>query len=187
MWLIISLLIALLLGGLYAPMIELEAKISHLEFALFGEPLAFDNQVLFYENKSILSVISLLVATGDTKTILIGFAIGLFSIVFPVIKMTSSVIYFFNSLNLRKNSVINWFALKSGKWSMADVMVIAIFIAYIGFNGVVSSQLAQLGDISEVSVLTTGGTELKLGFYIFTLFVISSLLFSTFLDRKVSK
>jgi hypothetical protein len=188
MWLFIAFLMFLLFGGLYSPMIELEAKISHLEFALFGEPLAFNNQVLFYENKSILSVITLLITTGKIKTMIIGFLIGIFSIVFPAVKISASIIYFFNSFKIRDNFFIKWFALKSGKWSMADVMIISIFMAYIGFNGVVDSQLAQLGNVSDlVEVLTTGGTQLKIGFYIFTLFVISSLVFSTFLDKKINK
>ena len=32
----------------------------------------------------------------------------------------------------KKNKLIQFFAFKSGKWSMADVMVVAIFMAYIG-------------------------------------------------------
>jgi uncharacterized paraquat-inducible protein A len=30
---------------------------------------------------------------------------------------------------------------KTGKWSMADVIVVAIFMAYIGFSGIVGEQL----------------------------------------------
>ena len=51
--------------------------------------------------------------------------------------------------------------LKSGKWSMADVLVIAIFMAYIGFNGLVGSQMEGLSRSSEaVEIFTTNGTKL---------------------------
>jgi uncharacterized membrane protein (DUF485 family) len=40
--------------------------------------------------------------------------------------------------------MVRFFALKSAKWSMADVMVIAIFMTYVGFNGMISSQLELL-------------------------------------------
>ena len=39
--------------------------------------------------------------------------------------------------------MVRFFVLKSGKWSMADVMVVAIFMAYIGFNGIITSQFGQ--------------------------------------------
>ena len=55
----------------------------------------------------------------------------------------SSVGYFYNYRGARENPVIRFFVLKLGKWSMADVMVVAIFMAYVGFNGMIASQLAK--------------------------------------------
>ena len=77
--------------------------------------------------------------------------------------------------------------IKSGKWSMADVMVVAIFMAYIGFNGIVGNQLDMLRESSEsVEIFTTNGTRLLGGFYLFLSFCISSLVLSEILVRKTN-
>jgi hypothetical protein len=108
-----------------------------------------------------------------------------FSIIFPSLKLISSYIYSTNLLNLRESKVIKFYVLKSGKWSMADVMVVAFFMAYIGFNGVVSSQLESIGrNDQSVEIFTTNGTQLMGGFYLFLSFCISSLILSEILTSK---
>ena len=68
---------------------------------------------------------------------------------------------------------------KTGKWSMADVMVIAIFMAYIGFSGIITEQLNQIESITQnLDILTTNQSSLMIGFYAFTAFAILSLLVS---------
>jgi hypothetical protein len=79
-------------------------------------------------------------------------------------------------------------ALKSGKWSTADVLVIAMFMAFIGFRGLVASQLADLSRTSSnVEVLTTSGTLLQAGFYLFLAFTIASMLVSGVLDQRLGE
>jgi hypothetical protein len=81
--------------------------------------------------------------------------------------------------------VIEFFVLKSGKWSMADVMVVAIFMAYIGFNGIMASQLGQIrSESQELVILTTNGTSLQPGYYLFLIYTLLALFFSGFLSRK---
>jgi hypothetical protein len=71
---------------------------------------------------------------------------------------------------------------------MADVMVVAIFMAYIGFEGLISEQLRQLDRLAQsMSVLTTNQTNLQVGFYMFTSFVILSLLVSHRLQYRLKK
>jgi hypothetical protein len=114
-----------------------------------------------------------------------GILIFTFSIIFPSLKLISSYIYSTNLLNLRESKVIKFFVLKSGKWSMADVMVVAFFMAYIGFNGVVGSQLKSIGrNAQSFEIFTTNGTQLMGGFYLFLSFCISSLILSEILTRK---
>ncbi|HKK39173.1 MAG TPA: hypothetical protein VJ949_07135, partial [Cryomorphaceae bacterium] len=65
-----------------------------------------------------------------------------------------------------------------------DVMVVAIFMAYIGFSGIVTEQLGQLQDISTtVDILTTNKSQLKEGFFLFTGFVLLGLLISTRVEK----
>ena len=68
---------------------------------------------------------------------------------------------------------------------MADVMVVAIFMAYIGFNGIISSQFGKLATTSkELVILTTNGTSLQPGYYLFFTYAALSIFLSTYLTRK---
>lgn len=68
---------------------------------------------------------------------------------------------------------------------MADVMVIAIFMAYIGFDGIIDSQFDQLRSASqELVILTTNGTSLQPGYYLFLTYTLLALFLSGFLTRK---
>ncbi len=48
--------VVLLLGGVLTPMIEVEAKISRLSMTFLGQPIAFGEQVLYFQSKSVLEV-----------------------------------------------------------------------------------------------------------------------------------
>ncbi len=62
---------------------------------------------------------------------------------------------------------------------MADVMVVAIFMSYIGFSGILTEQLNQLeGLTNKIDILTTNKSSLQIGFFLFTSFAILSLLVS---------
>jgi NADH:ubiquinone oxidoreductase subunit K len=68
---------------------------------------------------------------------------------------------------------------------MADVMVVAMFMAYIGFNGIITSQFGQLSSASqELVILTTNGTSLQPGYYLFLAYTLLALFLSGFLTRK---
>lgn len=177
-------LVALLAAGVSTPMIDLEAKISEMKFTLLGHEVGFENQVLYYQTKSILDVFRIMIAHADIQMKAVGILMVVFSIVFPVFKMISSLIYFFDFRGARRNAVIKFFVLKSGKWSMTDVLVVAIFMAYIGFNGIITSQFEklQMSD-SDLVLLTTNGTSLQPGFYLFLTYAVLALFLSGFLTR----
>jgi len=175
----------LLLGGITTPMIDLEAKIDQLMIQLLGERVTFLNDIIFFQSKSITDVVRILFEDGSLPMIFVGVLVFTFSIIFPSLKLISSLIYSYRIGGLRENRLIQFFVIKSGKWSMADVMVVAIFMAFIGFDGIIDNQLDQLKRASEhVHILNTNGTRLLSGFYLFLLFCISSLLLSEILTRK---
>ena len=175
----------LLLGGITTPMIDLEARIDHLIFQVMGEQVTFQNNVIFFQSKSISDVVRILLEDGRLPMIFVGILVFTFSIIFPSVKLISSLIYTYRIGNLRENRVIQFFVFKSGKWSMADVMVVAIFMAYIGFSGIIGNQLDILRESAKpVEIFTTNGTQLLEGFYLFLLFCISSLLLSEIITRK---
>ena len=175
----------LLLGGVSTPMIDLEAKIDQLMLQLMGEKITFLNNIIFFQSKSITDVVRILFEEGTLPMIFVGVLVFTFSIIFPSLKLISSLLYSYGIGRLRENRVIQFFVIKSGKWSMADVMVVAIFMAFVGFDGIIGNQLDQLKQASEqVHILTTNGTQLLSGFYLFLVFCISSLLLSEILTRK---
>jgi len=178
--------LVLLIGGVITPMIEIEAKITDLSFTLIGTEISFTDQIIYFQSKSILDVVVILMNERDVLMIITGALIFSFSILFPVLKLSSLCVYFKNFKNLRKHRLIKFFALRSGKWSMADVFVVAIFMAYIGFNGIVNNQMLQLNRSNETyEVLTTNGTNLQFGFYLFLLFCISGLFIAHRIDKKI--
>ncbi len=169
---------ATLMAGLLLPMIEIDARISSIRFTLLGESIVFEDQVLYYKSKSILQVVSLMLTQRRLDVLFVGLLVLLFSVLFPICKLLSSVGYLYSS-RLRTNRVIKFMIFRTGKWSMADVMVIAIFMAYIGFSGIVSEQLRQIESITQsIDILTTNRSSLMTGFFAFTSFAIVSLLIS---------
>ncbi len=177
----------LMLCGVLTPMIEVEARISELRFILLGEPVVFANQMLYFQSKSVLDMVEVLTATGAYDMIAVGILIMTFSVLFPLCKLASSVMWLYGHAKLRNNPAIRFFALKSGKWSMADVMVVAIFMAYIGFDGIIASQLSGFAAATEqVDVLTTNGTSLELGFFMFLGFCLSSLLSAAWMESAIT-
>lgn len=180
---VLSLLI-LLVVGVTSPMIDMEAKISKMTFVLMDHQIHFENQVLYFQTKSVLDVFWIMITHETLQMKFVGILMVLFSVVFPVLKLLSSWAFYYNYRQARENKWIKFFVLKSGKWSMADVMVVAIFMAYIGFNGIISSQFGKLATTSkDLVIITTNGTALQPGYYLFFTYAMLALFFSTYLAK----
>lgn len=183
--LLVLALVIMLSAGVTTPTIDMEAKISQMSFMLLGHPVRFENQVMYFQSKSILDVFRIMITHQDIQMKLVGVLLITFSIIFPLLKIASTLGYYFDFYRARENPVIKFFVLSSGKWSMADVMVVAIFMAYIGFNGIISNQLDQVNSESqELTLLTTNGTSLQAGFYLFLTYTLLALFLSELLTRK---
>jgi putative lipoic acid-binding regulatory protein len=168
----------LLFLGVSLPMIEIDARISEMSFSFLNESISFKDQVLFYKSKSIYQVVTLMMSQHKFDLIAVGSLIFLFSVLFPITKLISSILYIV-SKKLKESKIIQFFIFKTGKWSMADVFVIAIIMAFIGFEGIISDQLNQLETLYEsVTILTTNNSSVLFGFFSFTAFVIVSIAIS---------
>ena len=175
--------LSLLFSGVMLPMIDIEATIDHFSFLLTGEEVLFENQVLFFQSKSIFEVIQLLVQNGDIGLIIVALLIFSFSVLLPLLKLVSSMICLVK-LYAPKTRFFNWIIFYSAKWSMADVIVVALFMAYLGFSGVISGQLSQIErNTGNLEIFTTDNSSLQLGFFLFTAYVLFGLLLSTMLKR----
>ena len=187
---IMSILVALtlLVVGLTTPMIDIDARINSLNFQLLGETVSFKNQVIFFQSKSILDVVKLLLTNGKYDTVFVGILILAFSILFPIAKLLSTGIALMSQRHWAKNKYIHYFAFQSGKWSMADVMVVAIFMAYIGFNGILESQMKYLNFQGDaLSSIATNKTALQPGYIIFVTFVLFGLALSQILKMIMER
>ncbi|WP_419801742.1 paraquat-inducible protein A [Mucilaginibacter sp.] len=177
----------LLVVGVSSTMIDVEARIKLVDFSILGQHMVFKNQILFFQSKGILEVVMILLKATAPESIAVGVLIFCFSIVFPISKLTTAIVYLFGSEGRwSRGKLIHYFAFDSGKWSMADVMVVAIMMTYLAFNGILDSQLAELNiKNSYLSTVTTNNTALQPGFMIFLSFVIFSLLMSEILKRVI--
>lgn len=172
--------------GVSLPMIEIDARIATLDLKLLSSHIIFNDQVIFFQTKSILDVVHILISNGKADTIFVGCLIFLFSVLFPVFKLISASIYLF--IRERSNGFIRYMAFKSGKWSMADVMVVAIFMAYIGFQGILNNQLSDINMQNDtLNLISTNRSNLQTGFLIFVSFVIFNLILAEFLKRVTKK
>lgn len=169
--------------GIFLPMIAIDARIEELNFPFLGETIQFKDQVLFYKSKSIMEVVDLMISQNRYDLLFVGILVLLFSVLFPVSKLISSLGYVFSD-KLKNNKIIRFLTFKTGKWSMADVFVIALFMAYLGFDGLITEQLNQMQTLTKsTAILTTNNSGLLFGFYAFTAFVLMSI----FISQKVEK
>ena len=181
---VMSLMFAFILlsVGLTASMIEVDARIQSFDFVFLGEHVVFKNQVMFFQSKSILDVVEVLVKQPGIDSICVGILILVFSIIFPIMKLSSTGIHLLSQKKLAENKIIKYFAFQSGKWSMADVIVIAILMTYIGLNGLLENKLANLNLRSDfLTIISTNNTALQPGYIIFICFVLYGLILSTIL------
>lgn len=177
----------ILLTGVASPMIEIDARFRAMNFFILGEEIQFSNQYIFYRSKSIFEIITIMISTGKIDSMVVAFMIFSFSVLLPFMKLTSMSIYLY-SAKYRTHKLAKWMTFKSGKWSMADVIVVAIFMAYVAFQGILNNQLEGLNQSNEtLTAITTNHTALQPGFYIFVTYVVFSILLSSYLGKKVDK
>ncbi|MBA1421202.1 MAG: paraquat-inducible protein A [Epsilonproteobacteria bacterium] len=180
--------IALLVSGIFLPMLDIEAKIAQLNFTILDNTVVFHNQILFFQSKSISDLVTLLLDSDKLKMKFVGVLLVMFSVIFPTLKLISTTLYFYSKSIIGNNPVTRFFALKSTKWSMADVFVVSIFMAYLGLDGVVSNELKRLeGKADPVNIITTNGTHLEVGFFLFLGFVLTSFVLAYLVHKKKSQ
>jgi len=146
-----------------------------------------DYQRLIYLYKSIIDVTKTLLEGHGIDLKIVGLLILLFSIVLPFAKMilTTAFLYMEKS---RQSKIVKTIIFYLGKWSMADVFVVAIFMAYIGFYGLLSAQLGDMENQTDMYTLeTVNYSKLSPGVIFFTLYVILSIILSSIVHKRFKK
>ncbi len=175
----------LLAGGIFTPMLEVEAKISRLGLTFLGDPIEFGEQVLYFQSKSVLEVFRTLVTMGRPDMWIVGVLVLMFSVVFPVMKILTLALCMVKPALLRTSRLAKFFALESSKWSMADVMALAIFMSFVAFNGIISNTMTGLQQSGAQLVIPTDSSKILPGYFLFIGFCLASLFLSKKLERGI--
>jgi hypothetical protein len=174
----------LLAGGVLTPMLEVEAKISKLSLTLLGTKVTFEDQLLYFRSKSVLEVFQSLIARDRPDMWVVGVLVLTFSVIFPALKILTLGV----SLQwpgILKNRLLKFLALESSKWSMADVMALAIFMSYVAFNGLIANTMEGLRETGAEIVIPTDSSKILPGYYLFIGYCMASLVLSKKLENTI--
>jgi hypothetical protein len=177
-------ILVLLWVGISTTIIEIDATLSKMDIRFLSGSLSFRSQSLFFQSQSILDVVSLLLGSGRTSSVVVGAMILLFSVLFPVIILVATCMAVASPLKLAHNTYVNYLAFHAGKWNMSDVMVLAILMTFIGFNGIVDSTLTTLNYTeSSITSVTSNNTVIEPGYIVYAAFVVFSIALRIILKR----
>jgi hypothetical protein len=177
--------VVLLVGGVLTPMIEVEAKISRLRMTILGEPIAFTDQLLYFQSKSVLEVFQTLITRGRPDMWFVGALVLMFSIIFPTLKVLTLGFCLHKPALLQESRVMRFLALESSKWSMADVMALAIFMSFVAFNGLVANAMDGVKATGVDLAIPTDSSRILPGYHLFIGFCLASLFLSKKLERGI--
>lgn len=147
---------------------EGEAYLNDNKDSSIGFDKVFPGRTYFYySNKGIMDVITLLWERNKPVAV----AIGLFSVIVPGVKLLFTLLLLLFSVKKAKRlrKVLSYIA----KWSMADVFVIAAFLAYLSF--------------SNMSPGVQMDAKVLFGLYFFMGYVIVSILLGFMLDLSIKE
>ena len=180
--------ITMLAAGVLSPMLEVEVRVTKLDATLLGTPIEFRDQSLYYRSKTVLEVFQTLMQMGRPEMTLVGVLVILFSVVFPALKMLALGACLIRPALLRTNRLVKLLAFELSKWSMADVMVLAIFMAFVAFNGVIGSSWDGVRSVPNVQqvLLPTNASTILPGYYLFIGFCVSSIFLSKKLEYGIA-
>lgn len=187
---VMSLLMALaaLIVGATVSIIDVDARMKSLAFTLMGEKVVFQNQVLFYQSKSIVGIADVLIKQTKPDSITVGILIFLFVLALPMLRIIARGIHLICRPIISENKITRYLAFDSAKWDMADVMVVGIGMTYIGLNGILDSQLSGLNMKDEfLATSTINNTALQPGYLVFVGYVAFGFFLSYMLKQITCK
>jgi hypothetical protein len=136
----------------------------------------------------VFEVFQTLIQMGRPEMTLVAVLLILFSVVFPALKMLALGAALFRPALLRTNRFVRLLASDLSKWSMADVMALAIFMSFVAFNGVISSSwdgLRGMPNIQQI-LIPTNASKILPGYYLFVGFCVASIFLSKKLEHGIA-
>jgi paraquat-inducible protein A len=173
--------------GIYLSMLSIattgsiNAQVPHIVHNFIGFPHVAGTEQhhialnIFDSTRSILKTVHDL---WNQDYIFVASMIFLFSVIVPLIKGSLLTVIFFNKHSETRKKVFA-FIKSIGKWSMCDVYIVAIFLAYLS-TGATQTENAKtvtmLGYAINVDVLAGMQAHLQIGFWCFLTYCFLSLL-----------
>jgi uncharacterized paraquat-inducible protein A len=167
----------------FVPGIILPMFVLNMDMAIGLSGAGFNSTIV---NKE-LSILTTISELWNEERYLVSFLIFAFSILIPIVKTAVvATIYFVknNALQLKLSNAVTIV----GKWSMADVFVVAVFLAILSTNhsqSQESHELAFFGMKIAFDVSTQTLSNVGQGFYFFVAYCVLSLLGSQLMLRSV--
>jgi len=169
--------------GLLLPMIEMEASIVLFKFQMLGQNIEFTDQVLYYRSKSVIELVSILFQDLSFDLILVGSLVVLFSVIFPLMKLILGIAMLY-SPKFESKKYVRSLVFNTAKWSMSDVFVVSMFMAYLGISGMIGSQMGRVeNSIADKELIALDNSEIGIGFYCYLIFVLMGILISSKIKR----
>ncbi len=179
-WGLVLISLSALHVGLYAPMMEIgaydqdvdlgnipiKANVMSLALEVTIEQTFEGDMYFYYQSKSVVELIQTLLSQHNY---VVGISILTFSILFPLAKLLL-LVGFLVAPAIHRWAPLRFFASYSGKWSMADVFVVAIFLAYLAFENM------------QVGIPTT--SNVMVGLYFFLTYCLVSITATAILNRE---
>ena len=179
--------VVFLILGISLPMIDIDARMNSFVFSLFNQEISFEEQSVFYQSKSILQVTKTLIEGRGIDLKIVGVMIAMFSIVFPLIKLVLSSIFLYSN-KVRSSELARGLIFHLGKWSMADVFVVALFMSYIGFYGLVEAQLGMIEqNRGGFGIETINYSSLAPGALFFATYCVLSIIIGVIINKHYIK
>ena len=173
--------LVVLVPGVTLPIYSISID-TQVEASIIADPI----EVTVYEQtRSILSTVRELWRSSDY---LVSFLILLFSIIVPVAKASMLLGSIFVATEAVKKKLLLFVDL-IGKWSMADVFVVAVFLAFLATRDQVqanSFSVPVLTQQIEVGMQTRLTSTLGPGFYYFLAYCLFSVFWTQVLRHRRS-
>ena len=163
--------IGLFIPGITLPMFALNMEMSALLNAAGITSTLIDKE---------LSILNTVQELWEGERFLVAALIFLFSVCVPILKtILMSLAYFTRNINVRRN--LSQFVSAIGKWSMADVFVVAVFLAILSTNHadtLSQETLTLFGFTLGIDISTQTLSAVGDGFFYFVGYCLLSLLAS---------
>ena len=169
----------LLIPGVTLPIYSVVIT-TQVEAVIIPDPVAV---TVYEQTRSILGTISELWNSDDY---LVSFLILLFSIIVPMTKGSMLLISVYTATDRIRQWLI-WLVDLIGKWSMADVFVVAVFLAFLATRDQAQANsfsvpvlLQQIDVVMETHLTSTLGS----GFYFFLAYCLFSVFWTQVLKHQ---